>query len=151
MSADDHGSASTYSNHRCRCAPCRAAWAAYVAKRRAERVAGAGTIPHGTVGGYGNYGCRCEACVTANRRRYRCFAGPHPSRKALRLPEGYASVGSAVDWLTTNSTESVRALGIYTGRRLRSSVAPAARRRGLIGWSTTELDRLFPDLTCEAS
>lgn len=37
MTAKDHGSESTYVNHKCRCDECRAAHAAYGRRRKAER------------------------------------------------------------------------------------------------------------------
>lgn len=61
-----HGSYSTYSNHKCRCDECRAAWAAFCADQKAKRQAGeTPSHVHGTENGYGNYGCRCEACTAA--------------------------------------------------------------------------------------
>jgi len=59
-----HGTSGGYGNHKCRCAECRAAWAASVAvsqERRSKRP-----VPehvHGTQNGYGNYKCRCAPCT----------------------------------------------------------------------------------------
>lgn len=61
-----HGKATTYSNHRCRCDSCRVAWNAWVREAKVRRAAR--PIPehvHGTPNGYGNYNCRCRACTTA--------------------------------------------------------------------------------------
>lgn len=78
MSADDHGSRSTYNNHGCRCDECRAAHAAYVARRSAERraelAAGAATLPHGVLSTYNAWGCRCEDCRAAHAARERRYS-----------------------------------------------------------------------------
>jgi len=37
-----HGKPSTYTNHKCRCAPCRGAWADYCRELRERRAAQAG-------------------------------------------------------------------------------------------------------------
>lgn len=63
-----HGDCSTYSNHRCRCEDCRAAWAAYcqglkLARQRGGRVLG----PHGRYSTYTNWMCRCPLCREAMR------------------------------------------------------------------------------------
>lgn len=66
MKDDDprHGTTNGYNNLKCRCQPCRNAWASDVAsskERRSQRP-----IPnhvHGTQNGYGNYKCRCAACT----------------------------------------------------------------------------------------
>lgn len=62
--------ASTYSNHRCRCEECRAAWRAYVQRRRAERrvllLAGLVSPAHGNESTYNNYHCRCGECRLAH-------------------------------------------------------------------------------------
>jgi hypothetical protein len=63
----DHG-LGRYTNHGCRCAICRREAAAYVRKRRADRLSA--PIPeyvHGTDNGYTNYACRCELCKQARR------------------------------------------------------------------------------------
>lgn len=62
-----HGSASTYTNHRCRCVPCTAEWAKKHkewCEARARR--GVPAHVHGTVNGYTNYRCRCGRCRVAN-------------------------------------------------------------------------------------
>lgn len=79
MSADDHGTLSTYTNHGCRCEACKRANADYHRNlRRTRRAAlAAGRAPglkHGSFSTYTNHGCRCEACKRAKReyrRRYR--------------------------------------------------------------------------------
>ena len=58
-----HGTNNGYSNLKCRCPRCRAAWAATVQKDRHARK-----VPdhvHGTENGYTNYRCRCTPCKTA--------------------------------------------------------------------------------------
>jgi hypothetical protein len=64
-----HGTINGYSNHKCRCDLCKAAWREYCfAKRQMRFSRGAKnprTIPHGTTGGYGNWHCRCEDCTAA--------------------------------------------------------------------------------------
>jgi hypothetical protein len=62
-----HGSASTYNNWLCRCAPCRAA---HAAKIQADKLRRRGSLAdddprHGRYTTYGNYGCRCPACREA--------------------------------------------------------------------------------------
>lgn len=83
MTAADHGSASTYTNHNCRCEPCRHAWAEKVRARKAQRhamrteVAGrlvAAHLPdsqHGNPNTYSNCGCRCRECTDAWTDSYR--------------------------------------------------------------------------------
>lgn len=65
-----------YTNNGCRCDPCRAAWAAYMRRRKQERKEalrrGEVAPPHGAASTYTNYGCRCDECraaYTASRRR----------------------------------------------------------------------------------
>lgn len=72
-----HGSASTYSNHKCRCDECREAARLRAIEVRARRFAKrvliegrlvAAHLPHkshGTVGAYTNHGCRCDTCTSA--------------------------------------------------------------------------------------
>jgi len=76
MSADDHGSVSTYTNHVCRCDECRAAWASDTRRMRAGRVQRLANDPtladHGLASTYCNWGCRCRACTdAATRTRHR--------------------------------------------------------------------------------
>ena len=74
-----HGTASGYTNHKCRCVQCKAAWASYIGRVKAVRkskVLAADDPRHGTTNLYGNFSCRCEACTEAHRvatkhRRYR--------------------------------------------------------------------------------
>lgn len=63
-----HGSIGGYSNHRCRCQPCRDANTDYQRRRREDRRANTPfeKIPHGE-NGYGNYGCRCPTCLQGHR------------------------------------------------------------------------------------
>ena len=64
-----HGSTDGYSNHKCRCQPCRDAWADYirdlrrVRRQRFER--GQVTVTHGKRSTYQNWGCRCGECSAA--------------------------------------------------------------------------------------
>lgn len=66
-----HGTVDGYSNWKCRCRKCRAAWRQRCAERKAERVDRAkndpGVVPHGLPTTYGNWGCRCERCTYAAR------------------------------------------------------------------------------------
>ena len=75
MSADDHGSASTYSNHGCRCDLCKRAWADLVQRLRSNREALAPEtrtdIMHGRAATYTNHRCRCDACRIAWATYYR--------------------------------------------------------------------------------
>lgn len=73
-----HGEYSTYSNGRCGCQRCKAAFAAKMRSlrqaRHAERINVNGRLihpnaTHGTTTGYVYYGCQCEACTIANRHR----------------------------------------------------------------------------------
>ena len=77
MSAADHGSASTYDNHGCRCDECRAANAArHAAARKRRKVdlgAGRAVVPHGKASTYANWGCRCAACTAARRDAKRAY------------------------------------------------------------------------------
>jgi hypothetical protein len=74
-----HGSASTYTNHHCRCDECKAAWNAYVSKRRMQRVllVAESGLPEGVEHGehaYNNWGCCCNVCTAAHAeaaRRWR--------------------------------------------------------------------------------
>jgi hypothetical protein len=61
-----HGTAGGYTNHRCRCDPCRDAWADMCYRMRQNRTQR--PTPdhvHGSANGYGNYGCRCKECTHA--------------------------------------------------------------------------------------
>lgn len=63
-----HGCYSKYSNDKCRCAQCRAAWTAYQAKRRLERRERPlpDAVKHGKPSTYCNWGCRCRPCIDAH-------------------------------------------------------------------------------------
>jgi len=71
MSADDHGSASTYSNWGCRCTPCKEAnrvtHRRVLAYLRARRVVAPDSVGHGRASTYTNWGCRCLPCTEAHR------------------------------------------------------------------------------------
>lgn len=70
-----HGTAGGYSNHGCRCQPCRDAAAAFQRKARERRAkTPAELIPHGA-NGYSNYDCRCEICLEGRREER---GGLHP-------------------------------------------------------------------------
>lgn len=67
-----HGTASEYSNHRCRCDDCRAAWRAWSRDYYRRRHNSPGRQPRGTNWTHGiraTYvkGCRCEDCTAAER------------------------------------------------------------------------------------
>lgn len=70
---------STYSNLKCRCRECRAAWADYAWQLARDRAAALRRDPslaeHGTESTYKNWGCRCDDCrragsAAAQLRRY---------------------------------------------------------------------------------
>lgn len=70
--------ASTYTNHRCRCAVCTASWRVHMAQQRENRKARLREDPslavHGSPSTYTNWGCRCDECRKAHAayiRRYR--------------------------------------------------------------------------------
>lgn len=63
-----HGTANGYSNHKCRCKKCRAAWAEYTKQLKIVRKKKLKTnknVVHGRASTYGNHGCRCKKCTTA--------------------------------------------------------------------------------------
>jgi hypothetical protein len=63
-----HGTAGGYTNHGCKCAECKRAFAqasARSAQKRRERGLPPGDERHGTLNGYGNWGCRCDECTAA--------------------------------------------------------------------------------------
>ena len=69
-----HGTINGYSNHGCRCGPCRAANAAEQSRQRAARLKSPPPDHvHGTVNGYNNYGCRCQSCLGAHRESKRSY------------------------------------------------------------------------------
>lgn len=79
-----HGTWQRYNTtyaHRCRCAECRAAWAAHSLALWEIRAAG-GLTPddprHGTSNGYGNWGCRCHPCTDANTTAMRNYRQGRP-------------------------------------------------------------------------
>lgn len=63
-----HGTTGGYTNHKCRCDGCRAAWAEYtrgIKARRASTLKDANDPRHGKASFYGNHGCRCIDCTAA--------------------------------------------------------------------------------------
>lgn len=78
----EHGNYSTYSNHGCRCEPCRVAWNAYLKELRVRRsmrlTRGLVEVEHGTLRAYSHYQCRCRECrrfVSAYRQSKRAQGG----------------------------------------------------------------------------
>jgi hypothetical protein len=68
----EHGSASTYTNHRCRCVDCTAEWARKHKEWCHQRNRrGIPAHVHGSVNGYTNYRCRCARCRDANTQARR--------------------------------------------------------------------------------
>lgn len=81
LTPDDprHGTSNGYTNLKCRCQPCRDAWAAYFATRKLRmrmRLLGV-DVPqttkhkrveptHGSPSTYRNWGCRCDSCRRAS-------------------------------------------------------------------------------------
>ena len=65
-----HGLRSTYVNWKCRCDSCKAAHAALLKEKYADRVARLKADPsireHGTVATYNGWGCRCAPCTQAS-------------------------------------------------------------------------------------
>lgn len=70
-----HGTLTAYTNHRCRCAQCRASFASYYRTRRRARVSlpVPADVRHGSRSTYSNYNCRCEPCRVAHREYMRCW------------------------------------------------------------------------------
>lgn len=60
-----HGTANGYGNLKCRCQPCRNAWAAYVRPRRAARAFREPPV-HGIESSYSNWRCKCALCRDAH-------------------------------------------------------------------------------------
>ena len=67
MAKNDHGSPSTYNNHKCRCSRCRSAWADYQYELREQRESrlDSPAVVHGRPTTYSNWRCRCRDCTTA--------------------------------------------------------------------------------------
>lgn len=72
-----HGTPGGYTNHRCKCRPCRDAFAADQQRMRANRAARLAEdptlAPHGKANTYTNWRCRCDDCRRARaeqRARY---------------------------------------------------------------------------------
>lgn len=95
----EHGNASTYTNHKCRCDACRAAHAEYRRAHPGWSMKGKTPPKHGVASAYTNYGCRCELCRQAWAkyhqsyvRRYRqkrhaggqCIECAQPATRGLR-------------------------------------------------------------------
>lgn len=95
-----HGSYSTYSNHGCRCDPCREANRAYRKRNRARACVDLHDvcpheIEHGKVTSYVHHGCRCELCTEARNayqralhRRRKQKAATARGRRKLDIPHG---------------------------------------------------------------
>lgn len=80
-----HGTANAYNNLKCRCAGCRAAWAARCNEARAARVPPPDGDPrHGLAQTYGNNNCRCRPCTNAHAAQRRRNA---QRRSKARLAE----------------------------------------------------------------
>lgn len=78
------------------------------------------------------------------------WGGPRPLASDVTMPEPPAlRLYRVRAWLFVNGCESWKALSEYDHHRW-GGTGPrvAARQRGTNGWSTTELDWLFPDQTC---
>ncbi len=69
MGANDHGSVSTYINHKCRCDACRCAANEAHRRQQAARERRLAADPrlaaHGKMQTYINWGCRCRPCRDA--------------------------------------------------------------------------------------
>ena len=83
----NHGTASGYSNHYCRCIPCTDAYNEVMRKYRSwyGRLGVHGPRPystptHGTHTEYAKHGCRCDLCRIAERDYRRSYRA---QRKAL--------------------------------------------------------------------
>jgi hypothetical protein len=65
-----HGKYTSYTNRKCRCPECTAAWREWVAEarqRRAERLQADPTVvEHGKSSTYLNWMCRCAPCTHAH-------------------------------------------------------------------------------------
>lgn len=94
-----HGTSGGYTNHKCRCTECRAAWAVLIMKMKARRKAA--PTPdhvHGTTNGYTGYGCRCADCTraqslasNARARAAKGIAGRGQAYKPRSTPEERAA------------------------------------------------------------
>lgn len=72
-----HGSASTYTNWGCRCAPCRVAHNELCAEMKRSRIerlrTDSAVVEHGKASTYNNWGCRCKSCRLAYRDYMRSY------------------------------------------------------------------------------
>jgi hypothetical protein len=69
-----HGTLNGYSNLKCRCQPCREAWASYCQRRKAARPPLPPDDPrHGLPTSYANWKCRCPKCTEAWTGYYRAL------------------------------------------------------------------------------
>jgi hypothetical protein len=88
MTANNHGRASTYVHHKCRCAPCteanRQRHAAARARRREQEPP---ADAHGKDSTYKNWGCRCESCSAAHSVAMAHYNPLRVTRKKLDLKE----------------------------------------------------------------
>lgn len=63
-----HGTYNGYSNHGCRCGPCRTANTANSKRRRTSGALTEDDPRHGQPWTYWNYGCKCDPCLKAVRQ-----------------------------------------------------------------------------------
>jgi len=61
-----HGTLNSYSNHKCRCNPCREAMSTYSKSLKAKGLP-EGDARHGTYAGYNHYACTCQSCSDIQR------------------------------------------------------------------------------------
>lgn len=106
----EHGTATAYSYHHCRCDRCRAAIREYQRSRRNPDAVPDGQ--HGTPNAYSNYGCRCEVCRTQHAARIgiareRRLAKPVPDR-VHGSTNGYQNYGCRCEACGTAQRESNR-------------------------------------------
>ena len=81
-----HGTASSYSNRKCRCDLCRAAWNAYCAKTKQFRAKEVNLDVEGRAHGLEStyqYGCRCATCRSAHNAHSREMSEIRRIRKSM--------------------------------------------------------------------
>jgi hypothetical protein len=71
-----HGTTNGYTNYRCMCEDCTAAWNEYCSDRRKARRKArdprtlvAQGVEHGKLSTYFNHGCQCEPCLAVHREK----------------------------------------------------------------------------------
>jgi len=148
-----HGSSITYSNWRCRCQPCRAAWADLIREmQKARKAKGVPDDLHGRASTYGNWCCRCEPCTAAwtadsRRRKGSLPLGFRTKRDVVMPAVPFTPDYVLMDWWQQNGTETAADIRAAVGRRLQSRTPTLrARRQGVRGWSLSHLDKVHPDL-----